>query len=146
MKHYYARQQTDGYRWEFVVDDDGLIYSVGYCSGAPDFDDPALIESLGGKGSEAYRWYRFRVEPWISRYHKNGHDSKDEACACFRMYLLDYHTDFSVELGQMCECMICAQPTHLGAMVYGQAYVLCDQHRNRDELNGLMPVLLELFV
>ena len=146
MKHYYARQRPYDYRWEFVVDSDGLVYPAGYCVGVIDLEDPELIESLGGRDSIAYDYYVKKVTPFLHMFHVNGHDSKEEACACYRRYLLDNRTSLDIRMDKEQECLICGLKTLYMASVDGMSYVLCDGHRNTDELSGLLPVLLELFV
>lgn len=145
MKHYHAQQRSSDYRWEFVVDDDKLTYQVGYCVGVIDLEDPDLIDSLGGRDSVAYKYYVANVTPNLHSYHVNGHDTKEEACACYRKFLLENRTSLNIRLTEAADCVICGSRTVYGATVDGADYLLCDSHRNLNELGGLMPVLLELF-
>jgi hypothetical protein len=129
-----------------VVDADGLTYPVGYCVGPIDLDDPDLINSLGGSDSIAYGIYRSKVTPFLDEYHLNGHDTKEEACACYKRYLLDNRLVIDSKLTGKDSCVVCGARTEYAALLEGMHYVLCNVHRNRDEVSNLMPVLLEIFV
>lgn len=145
MKHYYARQRHYDRRWEFVVESDELVHSIGYCVGVIDLDDQGLIESLGGKDSIAYLYYANRVRPFLEWFHVNGHETKEEACACYRKYLIDSSADFNVRLIDSDNCAVCGARTMYGATVGALSYSLCDIHRNKNDVGLLMPTLLELF-
>ena len=70
-----------------------------------------------------------------------GHDTPEEACEHYRQYLLNERTRYDGQLhGEQRECAVCGAWTQGVVYVDGwHSYVLCDEHRNREEMERLYP-------
>lgn len=66
------------------------------------------------------------------------HESEEEARDCYTKYLLDKELTFTKMANQQRRCQVCQEYTE-GIAQVGQAtmYVLCDEHRNREEVEKL---------
>jgi len=138
MKYYFAAQRRIDDKWEFSVDDGSLAHPVGYCVGYPDLDDPEFITLLGTKESPAYIYYRQFVEAHKHAYHRDGHGTREEAVACYLGYLLDNRLTLNHPLKVDSICKVCGVTTWYASVVDGRRFDLCDEHRNRTQIEYLM--------
>lgn len=72
-----------------------------------------------------------------------GHDTPEGAYEHQTAYLLDRETRLDGESsGQMLRCRVCQEWTSRFAQVgESRLYMLCDQHRNRDEVAKLLGIV-----
>ena len=146
MRHYRARERRLDDRWEYTVEVNGLSYPVGYCIKLPDLKSEYLIAALGSVRSPAYLYYAKSVADHSGSFHSDGHASKEEACICYRKYILDNRLRISVAFARApAKCQICREQTYLMATVDATRFILCDQHRNRKQIEVIMPVIYERF-
>src|ERR1039458_152792 len=85
MNYYAARQRKDG-RWDYTNKNDDFIGSVGYCHKYRPLTDGSL------KGLYPQEYLEQKEEKqgiFKHKYHMDGHATKEEACECYRKYLLD---------------------------------------------------------
>jgi len=86
----------------------------------------------------------FYDSPTTGRYHKDGHATSEEACECYKQYLLDNHV--TLEFGMApdtqhrCQVEECENWTQKAVMVEHQTYDLCDEPRNLEALKDLVRV------
>jgi hypothetical protein len=124
MNYYEARQRNTDGRWDYTRRSAGVVAPVGYCRGEPEGADEEV----------AHR----------DRYHEDGHETKEEACECYKRYLLDNKVslDFAVteDVQHRCEAPGCDAWTQRVAMVHHRTYLLCDDHRNLETLRDLVVV------
>ena len=117
MNYFGARQRESDRRWDFTQKRDGSIWPVGYCSGKSEF----------------------------SGSHEDGHASADEACACYRKYLLETSARFDEDRAasntqHRCEAPDCTEWTSgVGMVDDTYRWWLCAQHRTHEMLEKLMP-------
>ena len=128
MNYYKARQRKDG-RWDYTCMNDGHILPVGYCS---PYREP---------NGEWY-WNQNSIKKYQAEkefHHEDGHATEDEACECYRKYLLDTtlllgHCSASTQH----KCRVCDKWTNRYATVDGgHIYNLCEEHNNRVEVEKL---------
>ncbi len=144
MRYYCARQRRVDDNWEFTIEFNGLSYPIGYCIGVPNLDSESLIEALGSKESPAYKYYRDYVISHLTSFHSFGHHSKEEACNCYRKYLLDTRLELDhVVSGPRRRCQVCNELTHMMATVDTTHYYLCDDHRTREMVERFCPPVFE---
>ncbi len=142
MNYYDARQRSDDKRWDYTVANKRTgTYAIGYCTGW----DPKTLEYFTEKfgASEAEMFFKDQEErsKFKNKYHDNGHETKEEACACYRSYLLDHHLSFDSYKDEQRKCVICQSWTQKYASVSHEAdYPLCEQHLNRESVEKLYHV------
>lgn len=115
MNYYEPLQRQTDKRWDYTRRNDGQIWAIGYCAGGQ--EDP---------------------------YHEDGHETPEEACECYKNYLLDNQVklDFGTteDTQHRCEMEGCEEWTQKVAMVSHRTYNLCDDHRNVESLRELVSV------
>lgn len=68
-----------------------------------------------------------------------GHATPEEAQEHYRQYTLDTQTHYNgVNNDTQRKCEVCGEWTQHYALVEHRRYALCDEHRNRDELEKLV--------
>lgn len=80
-----------------------------------------------------------------------GHATAEEACECYRQYMLNERMQLSdCLLGEttMEQCHVegCKEMGRGGAMVAQRLFILCDAHRNRETMDELYPAVGEAWV
>lgn len=71
-----------------------------------------------------------------------GHESSEEARACYRTYLLANRLLLNVELGdehRICGVVDCQELTHQACMIDMWTMPLCPSHMNPDQATRLFP-------
>lgn len=100
MRRYEAKELSDKNgkptgKWHFTQHHFGSIVPVGYCAGWPHYTQKDYERSPGLK-EEMEKKAKFK-----KKYHKHGHDSREEAEACYKEYLIDnemqVHKDSSTQ-------------------------------------------------
>jgi hypothetical protein len=146
MNHYAARQRADDpgkHRWDYTLANKrGGTYPIGYCHAFR----PFTPETLRMDQEQCDRWNRDEA-PFLTKYHDDGHATAEEACACYRTYLLDHHTrlhDPPEKPDQLHRCAVCDKFT-AGAAEVGNSdwWYLCDEHRTHEQVEKLMPAIGE---
>ena len=143
MNYYAARQRKDG-RWDFTNKNDGFIVPVGYCHQY----HPLTNGSLKGLYPQEYLEQKEKErEIFKHKYHMDGHTTEQEACECYRKYLLDttLYLDGKSNDTQR-KCKICEEWTNQYAIVDGgYMYDLCDLHRTREIVETLFGSVGEIW-
>lgn len=143
MNHYKAAQRLSDNRWEYVCFNDGRAYKTGYCAGWREVTDAEEAQIPGLRADVEKR------RPNQDKYHTHGHDTAEEACECYRQYLLDNTLRLrpapeTPKTLHRCECPECAEYT-AGQASVGDMNIwnLCDGHRTREVVEQLMPAVGE---
>ena len=135
MNSYDARQRKDDDRWDYTCQNDGHTHPVGYCAGWPgDRRGTTPIFS-----DEAWSYFLEKLKPFKEHYHTDGHATAEEACECYRRYLLDNRLEFRAHGVAHYPCRVCGALTNCHAEVDFQMFHLCDEHRNKEEVEKLFP-------
>lgn len=136
MNYYGPLQRKDTKRWDYTRTNDGDACPVGYCAGWKDKE--TLIEQLG---EEAGNQLHAEREPYQNNFHTNGHVSAEDACECYKQFLLDFclRLDKSFTDAQK-KCEACGAWTQKFAEVKMRLFVLCDEHRNRQEIEKRLSI------
>lgn len=69
-----------------------------------------------------------------------GHDTPEEACACYRTYLIET-ARMGVKFLQTTECKVCREATDEAAMVNGAPFFLCEDHMDEESLAKVYPAV-----
>jgi len=141
MNHYKAVQRKDK-RWDFVRFRDGSGQPWGYCRAFAPFTDKQITEWF--ISTELIKAHNARKH----KYHTSGHSTPQEACACYRQFLLDTALRFRDDEPDrfMGRCKVCNEYTNGGAEVdHGDLIVLCKAHRTRDYVERLYPPVGEIW-
>jgi len=143
MNYYEALQRKSDMRWDYTRTNDGHTMAMGYCRGWEESTEEELVERLGVFGKTAFADQEER-RAHRDRYHKDGHATKEEACECYKQYLLDHRVnlEFGTHPNTQHRCAYdgCENWTQTTAMVDHHTYDLCDEHRNVECLRDLVVV------
>lgn len=139
MNYYDARKRHDDGKYDYTRMNDGRIWPVGYCAQRTacscvgpqnGFTGAEGCEKCGGSG---------RVD---NADYCGSHDTPEEARECFARYLLDGSREITYGNWMGCEFEGCDTPTKKGMETrppLGQAFALCDEHRDLEHLKQLAP-------
>lgn len=135
MNYYGPRQHGTGKRWDYTCMRDDRIWPVGYCGGWRERTREALSKIVSMPDVEAIlREQEEDRKNHLAKYHTKGHETAEEACACYRNYLLDHHLRLDGKFHDAKEkCAECSDWTQTFARVHGSSpIVLCESHLNRE--------------
>jgi hypothetical protein len=139
MNHYKARQREIDQRWDYTSGNprEG-IHPVGYCHRYRPFS----VERCAWMTAEMCEQENAKEAPFVAKYHTDGHATEEEACECYRTYLLDQRLrlwDPPPDPDTLNKCVVCGVYTAGMAELQMQHWWLCDEHRNRVEIEKLVP-------
>jgi hypothetical protein len=145
MNYYAARQREDDKKWDYTCKNDGRTWPIGYCGS---FLEAKLITEGGYYHTQqsADRHNSFK-----KKYGPHNHETKEEAQACYKEYLLDNAVHFHPPLPKTDEkpmtrtehrCQVdgCESYDTGIARVEQRDYFLCQQHMTREEISKLLQV------
>jgi hypothetical protein len=140
MNYYAARQRQDG-RWDYTCMNDGRIWPVGYCMPYKEW----WIDLKEKMGYETRPEEIARYQAHQAQYHADGHATAEEACECYRQYLLDHKVQLnrSWDGGQF-RCQVCGEWTQLFAEVDHQTFNLCEKHNTQEQVGLLFGPIGEI--
>lgn len=132
MQHYKALQRADG-KWDYTVTWKDRSLPVGYCAGWTDWGiDIAKMHPAANALAVSLK----------AKYHVHGHETAEDACACYKQYLLDQSLTLGIESDfAQFKCQVCGEWTMLRASV-GRWYhfELCPKHNNRESIETLFTI------
>lgn len=147
MQYLKPRQRESDKRWDYTAMHDHHVRPIGYCRGWQDMHFKALptINSIEGFQSDGgIIWSKPDKEDYEARrdkYHTDGHATAQEAADCFRQYCLDTRLNLDGQyVDTQFKCEVCGTWTDRFAEIDHQQHVLCDQHRNREEVEKLFSI------
>lgn len=137
MNHYGPSQRQSTGRFDYTCSNRRTgTYPIGYCHSFKEFTPKFIPFS-----QEECDRLNEKEKPFLSKYHDDGHATADEACACYRVYLLDHETRFHdppEAPKTLHRCEICNEFTAGMAEVgNSDSWYLCDTHRNRETVEKL---------
>jgi len=138
---YQARQRQRDGRWDMTVssDDEGWCHAIGYCAGPFRPLEPSVALR-----QEQCDEYNRKHAPFSDRYHADGHESSQEAEACYREYRLDHELRFwpdreDAREQHRCEAPGCgAWTSGRGEMKPFDLWHLCAEHQTREAVKALL--------
>lgn len=140
MNHYAAQQREFDGRWDYTITNDKHVRPVGYCRGYVEFT--AEDGSHMGMTPAQIEEYNNDLRGRKDKYHTGGHETKEEACACYRQYLLDIRLRFVEDdpaADTQHKCVECEAWTSGSAEIREDCWYLCKEHRTREIAEKLMP-------
>lgn len=155
MNYYGPRERKSDGRFDYTCQNDDRVWPVGYCVAprvwTPD-DFKYLWSGLEEQQREADK-LNARYGPLAANFHANGHATKDEACACYRKYLLDTELRFvgpNPDVQKPCAAKKpdgspCGQWTQHEAEVSASNWPLCEAHQTRAVVETLFPEVGTIF-
>ena len=127
--------QLSSGRWVYAGKVGAAVVSIGYCSGWDGWSDEHKQLALGPDYQSIFSAYEDREKPFLSKYHSSGHDSLEDACICYKEYLLDHLVIEHSRSAVPEKCENCGEPVEKVIDIYGQLLVLCEKHNSREELS-----------
>lgn len=140
MNYFSARQRQDE-RWDYTCMH-GQIYPVGYCRPWRDWTD----EELARIGWSRDHPGLVRDRDFAHKHHGDGHTTSEEACECYKEYLLDHDLHLMKEDGDtQRRCEVCGRWTQLYAVLKMHVWYLCEEHNSREAVEKLFPTPGEIW-
>jgi hypothetical protein len=141
MNYDQARQREGTKKWDYTRRNDDHIYPLGYC-GRYSWAEPYDPTKHYWIDKDHYERLKAEGDLFKDKYHTTGHDTPEEACECYKEYLLDSSLDLNRETADtQHKCEKCGAWTTKMAMVdRWSLYHLCDEHRNRETVAELFSV------
>lgn len=122
------QRQSDG-KWDYTRNG----HPTGYCHAYRPFEKKDLW--IFCNSQEAMDRENEKLGKYAEKYHACGHDTKEEACACYRQYLLDNLIRYDgKDMSSQQKCEVCGEWTQRFAHGPYEIVVLCDKHCNREDL------------
>ena len=144
MNYYGARQKQDTKKWDYTCRNDDRIWPVGYCGGWKEYNKEDVTKRLGEGMYDGLVREQNQSLPFKSKYHTDGHDTKEAACSCYRAYLLDQKTRFGEQQNQQKKCEVCQKWTQKFAETSMDIHYLCEEHLNKETLEKIFPEVAEI--
>jgi hypothetical protein len=139
VNHYKARQREIDGRWDYTSGNSREgTHPVGYCHAYR----PFTPERCTWMTAQQCDKENTEQAPFVAKYHADGHATELEACECYREYLLDRRLrlyDPPSDPDTLHKCAVCGAMTAGMAEVDMEHWFLCDAHRNRAEVEKLVP-------
>ena len=137
MNYYDARQLSDGGGWHYTsLNRREGTHAVGYCSRF----HPCRECGDQGQPECPFCAGRGYVDLGEQHYKTHVHATAEEACECFRRYLLDGQHEEVYSDWTGCEWEGCDTPTKRGLATrppLGHGFALCNEHRTSENLEVL---------
>ncbi len=133
MKYYTALQrQSDGF-WDYTSNS----RPIGYCC---EYVDPDSYEEYIRKYMSDSQVERIRS--FKDKYHNHGHFTKEEACQCYKEYMLDHFMSLNrKDINSQHRCKKCNEWTQGLAGVGGYSlWSLCEKHQTREVISEFYSV------
>lgn len=133
MKYYTAlKRQSDGF-WDYTSND----RPIGYCS---EYVDPDSYEEYIRKymsDSEVER-----IKSFKNKHHNHGHITKEEACQCYKEYMLDNFLSLNrKDENSQHRCKKCNEWTQgLAGVGWYSLWHLCEKHQTREVISEFYSV------
>lgn len=125
MNYYKASQRNKDKRWDYTKN--GM--PIGYCKEYCELD--SNIESFCATKH---------------KHHTEGHETKEEACECYKEYLLDHRLILDRKMSnQQLKCEICKEWTNGFAEIDCNIFTLCPKHNNRKSVEEIMGEINESY-
>ena len=140
--NYYAARQKEGGRWDYTCMNDGRIWPIGYCMPYKEW----WIDLKEKIGYETRPEDIAKYQSHQSQYHADGHATAEEACECYRRYVLDHKVRLnrSWDGGQF-RCQVCGEWTQLYADIDHRAINLCEKHNTQEQVELLFEEIGEIW-
>jgi len=135
MNHNCARQRTDG-RWDYTRNS----RPWGYCR-----EHRPIPEDAKWIPAEIAKRENEKMAALADNFHTTGHATEEEACECYKKYLLDTQLELQTEepanASQQHRCQVCKKFTacHAQCGAY-RLFTLCPEHQTREEVEKLLEV------
>lgn len=149
MNHDAPRQKLDG-TWGYTSANDNQVRPIGYCNPFFEFSEStkSCLFGTDDAGVARYKEYiaPYRAANEAGKFHDGGHQTAEEACACYKQYILDFDLKFHPEVknpNTLHKCAVdgCGVMTSAAASLDSlHRYNLCPEHCNREEVAKLFNI------
>jgi hypothetical protein len=139
MNHYAARQRESDKRWDYTCRNNSRFWAVGYCAGWREPQPDVLPK-------DQIRQWIDEMTPHRGKFHTDGHETPEEACDCYRRYMLDFSMRLDGEWSDaQHKFKVCGAWTNGYAQVASSTWTLCDEHRTREQVETLYGPMGEIW-
>lgn len=135
MNHKCALQRKSDARWDYTING----HPTGYCCAYEPLKECTYFSKEVVEAENA------KMEPFIGNFHTDGHSTKEEACECYKRYMLDTQLRLPAKepekASQAQKCQVCQTWTACIAMVGSYSmFFLCPEHCTRENVEKLYRV------
>lgn len=136
MNHLCSMQRRDNGRFDYTYN--GVAY--GYCRPYEPIPEDGRIMP-----AEVAQRENEKMKPFIGNFHDDGHATAEEACECYKRYLLDTRlhlvAEEPVNASSQHKCEVCGKFTACNATVGPyRLFTLCLEHQTREQVEKLLKV------
>lgn len=124
------KRQTDK-KWDYTNMNDGIVYPIGYCREFTELTGSSF--PVSEQQCEEHRKFK-------NKYHTDGHDTYEDACKCYKDYLLDHSVQIHESKNTQHQCQICKEWTQQIVEVEYSTFYICKNHIIRESLEKLFSV------
>ena len=117
MTFYRPLQRKDG-RWDYTCTNSAGTFAIGYCFNgqkpfyASDWSELSeVVKSLYGNDPERWEAEKAKRAARIGNYHNTGHETAEEAIACYRRYEVLEHSHRHENEKEQQQCRLCGSWT-----------------------------------
>ena len=139
------RQKQDG-TWGYTSMNDGSIWAIGYCKPFDEWCENSINAVFNGD-KEEYEQYITPYRLAKDKFHDGGHLTAEEACECYKNYVLDFNLRYyddeeNARQPYKCEYPKCKSYTSGGIRIIEsiQNFDLCQEHRNKNCISELLKI------
>ncbi len=133
MNYYTAKQRKLDEKWDYTVNN----MPIGYCQEYKDPDDyPDWLKKCMRQAEID------RIRSFKDKHHTHGHTTQEEACNCYKEYMLDNYLSVGREdSSSQHKCKKCNEWTQGLAGVGGyHLWNLCEKHQTREIISEFYDV------
>lgn len=133
MAYYRPLQRKDG-RWDYTCTNGAGTFPIGYCFNgekpfyALDWDELSDIVKSLYRDREHWEDEKAKRAPRLHEYHNTGHETAEEAIACYRRYEALEHSRRREDEKAQKQCVVCGQWTQHRVLVgteIPREYAIC---------------------
>lgn len=140
MNYYKARQRQSDLKWDYTCQNDDRVCPVGYCHKYKEWTQEEM-KRFGLVSSDLEKSAKDK-----DKYHTHGHDTQEEAEACYREFLLDQELSLNhKDTNTQRKCEVCGEWTQGLAYLDMRVFNLCDKHMNRESVATLFKEVGEIW-
>lgn len=136
MNHLGPMQRTTDGRWDYTYNGRAFGYCCEY---SPIPEDGKIMPA------EVAKRHNEKMQPFIGKFHADGHATSEEACECYKQYLLDTQLILQKQENnqsrQGFKCRVCdVWTTCIATAGPYKLFMLCPEHQTRENVEKLLTI------
>lgn len=131
MNYYAPKQRVSDNLWDYT----GNGHPVGYCKEYSDPDTWSTRKYMSDDEAAKYKSFK-------DKYHTHAHSTEEEACNCYKEYMLDHHLSLGhKDSSAQHRCKKCNEWTQgLAGVGAYSLWCLCEKCQTREVISEIYKV------